>query len=44
MEDGCGEGEEKKTVRERRRGGREEQVLCTGKRDEGAVGKRRKLV
>lgn len=34
----------KKTVRERRRGGREEQVLYTGKRDEGAVGKRRKLV
>lgn len=33
----------KKTARERKRG-REEQVLCTGKRDEGIVRKRRKLL
>lgn len=32
-----------KSVRERERG-REEQVLCTGQRDEGAVRKRRKLL
>lgn len=33
----------KKSVRERKRG-REEQVLCSGKRDEGVVRKRRKLL
>lgn len=38
MEDSCKEGKE---VRERRRG-REEQVLCAGKRDEGVVRKKKK--
>lgn len=41
MEDSCEEGGRRKAGGERS-GGREEQVLCTGERDEGVAGKRKK--